>query len=71
MHANLDEILKAAMELSEEDRLAIAMTLLEALPDSPPGLALDDPDLLEELERRRQEKGTTSDVPFSELWQRD
>ena len=69
MHANLDQILEAAMQLSEDDRLAIATRLLNTLPDQPPGLAIDDSDLLDELERRRQEQDRTSDVPFGELWQ--
>ena len=71
MHANFDEILEAAMQLSEKGRLAIAMNLPDSLPDSPPGLAMDRPDLLEEMDRRRQEIEATFDVPFSELWQRD
>lgn len=52
MPAGRDEILDAALQLSEDDRMLIAGRLLETLPDEPPGLAVDDPDLEAELDRR-------------------
>jgi len=47
-----DDILNAALQLSEDDRMVIAGRLLETLPDDPPGLAADGPDFEAELERR-------------------
>jgi hypothetical protein len=52
MQATRDEVLKAALQLSEADRLAIANELLDTLPEDLPGLSDDDPDFAEELERR-------------------
>ena len=52
MLTSRDEILQAALELAEADRLVIANRLLETLPDNMPGLADDSPDFVEELERR-------------------
>jgi hypothetical protein len=69
MHGHRDEILKSALELAETDRLLIAERLLDTLPEDVPGLSVDDPDLLEELERRSQD--TSGAIPVSELWTRD
>jgi len=52
MSAGRDEILDAALQLSEDDRMLIAGRLLETLPEEPPGLSMDDPELEAELERR-------------------
>ena len=52
MASNRDEVLEAALQLSEVDRLAIVNRLLASLPEEPPGLALDDAQFAEELERR-------------------
>ncbi len=52
MASNRDEVMEAALQLSEVDRLAIVNRLLESLPEEPPGLALDDSEFAEELERR-------------------
>ena len=52
MASNRDEVLDAALQLSEADRLVIVNRLLESLPEEPPGLALDDAEFAEELERR-------------------
>jgi hypothetical protein len=52
MPATRDEILDAALQLPESDRLAIASRLMETLPEEFPGLADDDPDYEGELKRR-------------------
>jgi hypothetical protein len=51
MPVSREDILNAALGLSESDRLAIAVRLIETLPDDQPGLA-DDDRLAAELERR-------------------
>lgn len=69
MPANRDEILDAALKLSESDRLMIATRLLDTIPDDPPGLSEHDPGFLEELERRANDAGAT--ISASELWKQD
>lgn len=65
MAATREEILEAAMRLSDEDRFLIANELLETLPDDLPGLSWDDPDLLAELERRSGD--LEGSVPWEQL----
>jgi putative addiction module component (TIGR02574 family) len=65
MSATRDEILTAALELSESDRLAIVNRLLQTLPADAPDLAEDDPDFAEELERRSGD--WDSAVPWDQL----
>ena len=55
MSAASDDIVKAALQLSEQERLDIASRLLETLPDEPPGLSADSPEFFAELERRSGE----------------
>ena len=43
MSSMQDELLKAAMELSEVDRLILANRLLDTLSEEMPGLSVDDP----------------------------
>jgi hypothetical protein len=64
-----DEILDAALKLSESDRLVIATRLLDTLPDDLPGLSEDDPEFLDELERRA--KDTEGSIPAADLWKQD
>jgi hypothetical protein len=47
-----DAILKAALQLSEADRLALVDELMDTLPENALGLSDDDPDFAEELKRR-------------------
>ena len=42
-----DAILKAALQLSEADRLALVDELMDTLPENALGLSDDDPDLAE------------------------
>ncbi|MGD9644408.1 MAG: hypothetical protein AB7U73_01770 [Pirellulales bacterium] len=68
MASTPDEIVDAALKLSEADRLLIANRLLETLPDDLPGLSCEDAVLLDELERRAGDSAPT--IPASELWKR-
>jgi hypothetical protein len=52
MQPNSNAILQAALELPEDQRLALVARLLESVPDEPAGLSIDDPELVEELKRR-------------------
>lgn len=51
MPTTREDVLAAALGLSESDRLVIATRLMDSLPDDQPGLS-DDDDLVAELERR-------------------
>ena len=51
MSVTRDEVLNAALALSESDRLAIVVRLMATLPDDQPGLVEDD-GLMAELMRR-------------------
>jgi hypothetical protein len=64
-----NEILEAALRLSEPERILLVARLLETLPAHELGLSLDRPDLLEELERRFKDLEGT--VPLSDLWKRE
>ncbi|MEX2288387.1 MAG: hypothetical protein WD648_14925 [Planctomycetaceae bacterium] len=65
MSASSDDILKAALQLSEQDRLEIASRLLETVPEEPPGLSADSPEFFAELERR---SGRWEDaIPWEEV----
>jgi hypothetical protein len=52
MQPDTDAIFAAALELPEDQRLALVARLLQTVPDEPAGLSIDDPDLVEELKRR-------------------
>ena len=65
MVASRDEILQAALGLPEADRLVIANRLLDTLPADAPGLAMDDPALARELDRRSGQ--WENSVPWEEL----
>ena len=66
VQADCNEVLNAALSLSESDRLLIATRLMDTLPEDPPGLSWDDPGFLEELARRSQDREGA--IPASELW---
>jgi len=52
MTSTKEELLKAALELSETDRLILANRLLDSVANNTPGLCLDEHALAEELDRR-------------------
>ncbi|MBI1903945.1 MAG: hypothetical protein HYS13_22830 [Planctomycetia bacterium] len=61
-----DELLDAALQLPENERIALAARLLESVPPDETGLSIDDPNLAHELDRRFNDPG--EGVPASELW---
>lgn len=63
-----EEILAAAMQLSESDRLEIADRLLETVPEGSTGWWAEDEAFLDELDRRAGDLHGA--VPVNELWQR-
>ena len=65
MSATRDEILTAALQLSESDRLAIVNRLLETLPADVSDLGVDDSEFAEELQRRSGDWDGA--VPWDEL----
>jgi hypothetical protein len=69
MPTTRDEIVRAAMELPESERLSIASELLGTLPDDMPGLSLEDEDLLAELDRRANDG--SEPIELSDIWKRD
>jgi hypothetical protein len=69
MQATPEEILEAALKLPETDRLVIANSLMETLPDEYAGLSIDDAGLREELDRRWQNRsGTISWQQLRDEW---
>ena len=65
MQLTPDRILEAALSLPEGDRLDLAHRLLDTLPPEPDLLSLDDPNLIEELDRRAADDSGA--IPWSEL----
>ena len=69
MSTDPDEIIGTAIQLCESDHIRVVTRLLETLPDEPPGLSLDDPEFLAELERRADD--SEGAIPISQLWNQD
>jgi putative addiction module component (TIGR02574 family) len=65
MQFNADSIFEAAVKLPEGERMELVSRLMDTLPDSPNLLHIDDPNFLEELDRRAAD-GSGS-IPWSEL----
>jgi hypothetical protein len=65
MEHNANEIFEAALTLPENDRLALASRLLDTASAEDVGLSLDDPSLIDELERRFADRAGS--VGWSEL----
>ncbi len=63
------EILEAALGLPDDDRFQLVTQLLESFPYDSTGVSLDDPDLLEELDRRFAD--TEGAVSLSKLWDKN
>lgn len=55
MSVTADEIVTAAIQLPESDRLAIVSRLLETMGDKDNLQSVDDPDFIEEMRRRRDD----------------
>jgi hypothetical protein len=64
MPLSSDALFEAALHLPEEQRLILATRLLDAAP-SDLTIDVDDPQLIEKLDRRFADDG--GDVPWSEL----
>jgi hypothetical protein len=64
--SSTEQILKAALDLPEPDRFFLATRLMESLPTEGPEISLDDPDLIEELDRRFSDLSGL--VPADDLW---
>jgi hypothetical protein len=52
MDSDLNTVYEAAMMLPENERLALASRLLGTVPAEDAAMSLDDPSLIEELDRR-------------------
>ena len=65
VEATPEQIPVAALKLPEIDRLVIANSLMDTLPDDLAALSVDDPDLLDELDRRWQNRDGT--IPWRQL----
>ena len=63
------EILEAALGLPEDDRFQLVTQLLESFPNDDFAISLDDPNLLNEWDRRFAEPQDV--VPLSMLWDKD
>jgi len=62
------EILKTALALPEQERILLATELIDSVAGKPPGLSVDDPGFLEELERRATDGSTP--IPWDEVKRR-
>jgi putative addiction module component (TIGR02574 family) len=65
MQLTADVIFDAASKLPEDARLELVTRLMDTLPSPPHLLSLDDPNLLEELDRRAAED--SGSIPWSDL----
>jgi hypothetical protein len=65
MQLTADAIFDAASKLPEGARLELVSRLMDTLPGPPNLLSLDDPNLLEELERRAADD--SGSIPWSVL----
>ncbi len=69
MPATAEEIVSAAIQLPESDRLAIVSQLLETMGDEDQLPSVDDPDFVDELRRRRNDPAAA--VPWPQLRDED
>lgn len=60
-----EEIVTAANQLSESDRLVIVSRLLETMSDDEDLPSVDDADFIEEMQRRRDDPAGA--IPWSQL----
>ncbi len=65
MQADSEAILAAALGLSESERLALISRLMETVPADDLAISLDDPGLVDELDRRFADREGA--VPWSKL----
>jgi hypothetical protein len=60
-----ERIFEAALMLPEQERIMLASRLLESVPSDDVTISVDDPSLIEELDRRFADRGGS--IPWSEL----
>ena len=65
MPRNSKDLFDAALELSDDERLALVARLMETIPAENLSMSLDDPELASELERRFAD--TSGAIPWPEL----
>lgn len=65
MSESREAVLKAALELEEGERILLATQLMDSVAESIPGWSADDPELLEELERRSNDGSTA--IPWEQV----
>ncbi len=65
MELTADNIFEAAVKLPENERFELVTRLMETLPAEPDLLSLDDPNLIEELDRRAADDSGA--IAWSEL----
>jgi putative addiction module component (TIGR02574 family) len=65
MQLTTDSLFEAASQLSDGERLELVNRLMDTLPGPPDLLSLDDPNLIEELDRRAADDAGS--VPWSVL----
>jgi putative addiction module component (TIGR02574 family) len=65
MQLSADSIFEAASQLPESARLELVSRLMDTLPGPPDLLSLDDPNLIEELDRRAADDSES--IPWSVL----
>ena len=65
MSTDAEAIFTAALSLNDRERLDLAARLLDTISDDTGGISLDDPSLLEELQRRSAD--ITGANPWSQL----
>jgi hypothetical protein len=68
MQLNADTIFEAAAQLPEGARMELVSRLMNTLSGPPSLLSLDDPNLLEQLDRRAADD--TGSIPWDELKKR-
>jgi putative addiction module component (TIGR02574 family) len=68
MSATHEDVLKSALALSESERILLATELLDSLPGPYPGLSIESPDFLLELERRASDP--SPGIPWEEVKRR-
>jgi putative addiction module component (TIGR02574 family) len=65
MELTADNIFEAAAKLPENERMELVTRLMDTLPPEPDLLSLDDPNLIEELNRRAADDSGA--IPWSQL----
>jgi putative addiction module component (TIGR02574 family) len=65
MQLTADSIIEAASKLPDGERLELVNRLMDTLPGPPNLLSLDDPNLVEELDRRAADD--SGSIPWSVL----